>query len=102
MICSVIVRCELYCKINDREAPRTLFRGDETWVFHSELLPGTNSGNLWSNFGKSVAIDGVYIVVGSPTLLRDASEAHVFKYNGTSSTWTFHKLLKYSDGMDDG
>lgn len=59
---------------------------DDTWPFHSEIIPNTpTSGN---RFGASVSINGTYLVVGAPEedigALTKAGKAYIFRFDGTN------------------
>lgn len=74
-------------------------RGLSTWVKTVELLP--SDGGITNDFGASVAIDGDYIIVGSP---KDSGNspysgcAYIFKRDGT--TWTRVAKIAASDGQN--
>ncbi len=59
----------------------------DTWLQVAKLSPtdGTSSAGDW--FGRSVAIDGDYIVVGAPQEAGSGA-VYVFHKGATSATWT--------------
>ena len=73
---------------DDEAAPRggaayVFRRRGKEWVPHQKLTPSDATGH--EAFGRSVSVDGNYILVGSPGHLRDdhgSGWAYVFRYNG--------------------
>ncbi|MCD4748486.1 MAG: hypothetical protein K8R59_03855 [Thermoanaerobaculales bacterium] len=72
--------------------------GPAAWAQHTKLvLPFESTDAL---FGKSVAIDGSWIVVGAPTLKDEAIKtgaAGVFRFDGTG-LWSQHSMLQPAAG----
>ena len=76
-----------------------VFRYDgSSWVQEQKLLP--DDGAVADQFGRSVAISGDSVVVGSyadDDNGSDAGSAYVFRYDGTN--WIQEQKLLASDGM---
>lgn len=65
-----------------------------TWVEQQKLLPSNGAAN--SFFGVSVAISGVYAIVGAYGQANYKGSAYVFRYNGNS--WVQQQRLTAADG----
>jgi FG-GAP repeat len=65
----------------------------ETWIFSTELKAPTPAAN--DEFGTSVAMDGNYIVVGSPYRTFDmvTKVGLVYVYHNSGGKWTFLQTL---------
>jgi len=76
--------------------------GAETWTIQKRL---TAEGYIheYDNFGRSVAISGDYIIVGTPChdpqgKGANAGSAYIFKKADNAETWTLTEKLTASDG----
>jgi hypothetical protein len=68
----------------DRGAAYVFYRSGSTWSEQQKLTPGDAAD--YDYFGKSVAIDDEYAIIGAPGKNSDQGFSYVFKRTGT--TWT--------------
>ena len=81
--------------VNHNGAIHIFHRNGATWSLKNSFT-GTGGGDY---FGRSVAIDGNYAIVGAiseDTKGQDAGAAYTYYYNGTN--WTFQSMLTALDG----
>ena len=68
----------------DRGAAYVFYRSGTTWTEQQKLTPGDSADNDF--FGKSVSIDGEYVIVGAPGKSSNQGFSYIFKRIGT--VWT--------------
>ncbi len=83
--------------VDSSGAAYVFHRSGSTWTQQAKLV--ISSGEQWDLFGRSVSVDGDYLVVGAyrdDDLGTDSGSAYVFHRSGI--TWTQEAKLTANDG----
>ncbi len=72
-------------------------KNGDTWEFMQKIY--ASDGSSADNFGKSIAVDGNYIVVGADNEDFGSGSAYVFYFDGTN--WTQIAKLQGDDNLND-